>query len=90
MALPDTASWALDIDTGPGPTTVHGLVLRDAAGDTILTFEEPSLGQTYADVRELIALVDAQQRQIDRLTRQVAANKAGRGARRPAGAVQRS
>jgi heat shock protein HslJ len=80
VALPDTASWAMGIDTDPGPTTVHGLELRHAAGDTILTFEEPSLGQTYADVRELIALVDAQQRQIDRLTQQVRRNaQAGRG-----------
>ncbi len=70
----------MDIDTGPGPTTVHGFVLRDAAGDAILTFEEPSLGQTYADVRELIALVDAQQRQIERLTRQVAAMRRQAGA----------
>jgi heat shock protein HslJ len=78
--LPTTARRAVDIDTGPGPRTVHALVLRYAAGDTILTFEEPSLGQTCADVRELIASVAAQQRQIDRLTQQVRRNaQAGRG-----------
>ncbi len=66
-ALPTTASWAMDIDTGPGPMTVHGLVLRDAAGETILAFEEPSLSQTYADVQRLIALVDTQQQEIKAL-----------------------
>ncbi len=70
--LPMTASWAMDIDTGPGPITNHGLVLYDADGRTILEFVEPSLSQTYSAVQELTALVNAQQRQIKRLTKQVA------------------
>ncbi len=70
--LPTAASWAIDAYYDSLPTPLR-LVLSDAAGDPILEFVEPDLSVIFGQVRELIALVDAQQRQIDRLTRQVAA-----------------
>jgi heat shock protein HslJ len=68
--LPTTAGWRFD--TGPRPGTDR-LILFDEAGDPILEFVEPRVGTNFAAIRALTDLVNAQQRQIDRLTRQVAA-----------------
>lgn len=67
-ALPTIDTWA--IDTGPTPGDI-GLILSATAGDTILQFVEPSVGTNFADIRALTDLVNAQRRQIDRLTSEV-------------------
>ncbi len=62
-ALPEVASWAIDSGTGG----YRGLYLYDAAGDIILTFEEPSISLTPSDISSLTLLLEDQQAQIDRL-----------------------
>lgn len=69
-ALPDVAGWSIDSSTIPGDLD---LSLFDADGETILQFVEPSVGSGFADIRELTALVERQQAQIEALRNRVRA-----------------
>jgi len=68
--LPTTAEWSIDTSAIPGDM---GMSLFDAGGDTILQFVEPSVGSSFADIRELTALVERQQAQIEALRDRVRA-----------------
>jgi heat shock protein HslJ len=68
--LPTAASWAIDGYYDSLPTPLR-LVLSDMAGDPILEFVEPDLSVIFGQVRELIAVVDAQQTVIERLRERI-------------------
>ena len=61
-ALPLTATWAIVDDV---------LQLSDTEGTVILEFQLPTVGFTQSDVATLIALFDAQEAKIGKLTKRV-------------------